>query len=112
MRLDEEMTDAVRTAGPLLRSGEMAQAIVEALAEDNPGKALTVADHSGYIRVEGPEGLVLRRETVTSILGRPFRMEELALTMTGFSGKIETTTDYVRWYFKSPTSAAKEGSTS
>ena len=99
----------MRTAGPLLRSGEMAEAIVEALAEDNPGKDLTVADHSGYIRVEGPEGLVLRRATVELILGRPFRMQELALTMTGFSGKIETTTDYVRWYFKSPSSVSQEG---
>jgi len=105
--------DPIRSAGPLLRSGEMADAIVEALEEDNPEKVVTVADHSGYIRVEGPEGLVLRRATVELILGRQFGMQELALIMTGFSGKIEMTTDYVRWYFKTEAtpepSATKEG---
>ena len=94
-------SDDIRTAGPVLRSGEMAQVIVEALQEDNPDKELRVSDHSGYIRVEGPEGLILRRDTVEQVLGRPFRMQEMEIVMTGFSGKIETTTDYVRWYFKS-----------
>lgn len=99
--MTEPTIDTIRMAGPLLRNNEMAQAIIEAIQEDNPGKQMTVADHTGYIRVEGPDGLLLRRTTVESILGRPFRMQELELIMPGFSGQIETTTEFVRWYFKS-----------
>jgi toluene monooxygenase system protein D len=91
---------SARSAGPLLRSGEVTDALIDALREDNPGKELTIADHGGYIRVEGPDGLVLNRATVEMMLGRPFMMQELEIYMTGFSGKICTTTESVRWYFK------------
>jgi toluene monooxygenase system protein D len=88
------------SAGPLLRSGEVADALIEALREDNADKELTIADHGGYIRVEGPGGLVLNRSTAEHMLGRPFSMQELEIYMTGFSGKIYTTTESVRWFFK------------
>lgn len=88
------------SAGPLLRSGEVTDALIDALKEDNADKELTIADHGGYIRVEGPGGLVLNRSTAESMLGRPFSMQELEIYMTGFSGKIYTTTESVRWFFK------------
>jgi len=101
MDLQRPAEDTTPHAGPVLRSGDIAQVVIEALAEDNPDKELVVGDHAGYIRVEAPGGLTLRRETVELLLGREFRMQELEITMTGFSGKIETTTDHVRWYFAS-----------
>jgi toluene monooxygenase system protein D len=88
------------SAGPLLRSGEVTDALIDALKEDNADKELTIADHGGYIRVEGPGGLVLNRSTAEHMLGRPFSMQELEIYMTGFSGKIYTTTESVRWFFK------------
>jgi toluene monooxygenase system protein D len=94
-----KIADAL-AAGPLLRSGEGAEALIDALKEDNAGKELTISDHGGYIRVEGPGGLVLNRSTAERMLGRPFSMQELELYMSGFSGKIHTTTDSVRWFFK------------
>jgi toluene monooxygenase system protein D len=87
-------------AGPLLRSGEVTEALIEALREDNPGKQINVADHGGYIRVEGEGGLTLNRATAEYMVGRPFSMQELEIYMTGFSGKIYTTTESVRWFFK------------
>jgi len=89
-----------RTAGPLLRSGDTTEAIIEALAEDNPDTELVVRDHAGYIRVEGDEGLILRRATAERALGRPFRMQEIEILMAGYSGKIELTEDHARWYFR------------
>jgi toluene monooxygenase system protein D len=107
------MTDAAKapaeqlakglSAGPLLRSGEVTDALIDALKEDNADKELTIADHGGYIRVEGPGGLVLNRSTAEQMLGRPFSMQELEIYMTGFSGKIYTTTESVRWFFKQTT---------
>lgn len=87
-------------AGPILRGGEVALAVIDALVEDNPEKNVQVQDHGSYVRVEAEGGMILRRETVEAMLGRPFRMQELEIWLTGFSGKIETTADYVKWYFK------------
>ena len=98
-----------RPAGPILRNSEMTQAIVEAMEEDNPSKQMIIADHNGYMRVEAEDGLILRRETVEAVLGRKFRMQELELIMSAFSGQIEMTTEYARWYFKSPASGPRDG---
>jgi hypothetical protein len=38
-------------------------------------------------------------------------MQELELIMSAFSGQIEMTTEYARWYFKSPASGPSDGST-
>jgi len=99
-----------RPAGPVLRNSEMTLAIVEAMEEDNPGKTMMIADHHGYMRVEAEDGLILRRETVEAVLGRKFRMQEIELIMSAFSGQIEMTTEYARWYFKSPNSGPGNGS--
>jgi toluene monooxygenase system protein D len=89
-----------RSAGPLLRSGDTTDAIIDALHDDNPDTRLVVRDHSGYIRVEGDNGLVLTRASAERALGRPFKMQEIEILMAGYSGKIELTEEHVRWYFK------------
>ncbi|MEV5408771.1 MmoB/DmpM family protein [Thermopolyspora sp. NPDC052614] len=89
-----------RTAGPLLRSGDTTDAVIEALREDNPGSELLIQDHGGYLRIEGEDGLLLRRETAERALGRPFRMQEIELLMAGYSGMIALTEESARWYFK------------
>ncbi len=92
--------ESTMMAGPVLRAGEVTDALIEALQEDNPGKQLQVRDASGYVRVEGPGGLTLNRRTVEDVLGRSFSMQEIEIHMTGFSGKIEMTADMIRWFFR------------
>lgn len=87
-------------AGPLLRGGEIAIAACEAIREDNPGKEILIEDHRTYVRVEAEGGLIIRRATMEEILGRPFRMQELEVNISGFSGQIETDENYMRWYLK------------
>ena len=87
-------------AGPLLRGGEIALAACEAIREDNPGKEILIEDHRTYMRVEADGGLIIRRRTMEEILGRPFRMQELEVNLSGFSGQIETDEDFMRWYLK------------
>lgn len=94
------VSGAEMMAGPVLRAGEVTDALIEALQEDNPGKELQVRDASGYVRVEGPGGLTLNRKTVEYMLGRSFSMQEIEIHMTGFSGKIEMTADTIRWFFR------------
>jgi toluene monooxygenase system protein D len=98
------MTDVVPDdkdmAGPVLRGGEIAHTAIEAIKADNPEKRIKVEDHGSYVRVEAPGGLVVRRATMERILGRPFRMQELEVNLAGFSGKIETDENQMRWFFK------------
>ena len=94
--------DAARNnaVGPVLRVGEVADAVIEALEEDNPGKTFTVEDRVAYIRAETEGECVVRAETVARLLGRPFRIAELELNLTSFAGRIETTDDTIRFYFR------------
>ncbi len=94
--------DAVRSnaVGPVLRAGEVADAVVEALQEDNPGKEFTVEDRVAYVRAETEGECVVRAETVARVLGRPFKIAELEVNLSSFSGRIETTDDTMRFYFE------------
>ena len=86
--------------GPVLRAGEVADAVVEALEEDNPGKEFTVEDRVAYVRAETEGECVVRAETVARALGRPFKIAELEVNLSSFSGRIETTDDTMRFYFE------------
>ena len=74
--------------------------MVEALQEDNPGKEFVVEDRVAYVRAETQGECVIRAETVARLLGRPFRIAELEVNLTSFSGRIETTDDTMRFYFQ------------
>ncbi|MDE0103122.1 MAG: MmoB/DmpM family protein [Bryobacterales bacterium] len=87
-------------AGPVLRGGEIAQAVIEAVHTDNPDKEIVISDHTTYVRVEAEGGCIIRRDTMEEVLGRPFRMPELEVSLTAFSGQIETNDDYTRFYLK------------
>lgn len=94
--------DTVRNnaVGPVLRAGEVADAVVEALREDNPGKEFTVEDRVAYVRAETEGECIVRAETVARVLGRPFKIAELEVNLSSFSGRIETTDDTMRFYFE------------
>jgi len=84
--------------GPVLRAGEIADAAIEAIYEDNPEKEVHVEDRTAYVRVELDGECIIRRETMEQILGRPFQMRELETVLGSFAGRIETTSDQVRFY--------------
>jgi len=84
--------------GPVMRAGELADAVVEAAREDNPGKEIRIDDKRAYVRVETDGELILRRETIERALGRPFRMPDLEIGLSSFAGRIETSPNQVRFY--------------
>jgi toluene monooxygenase system protein D len=86
--------------GPVLRSGEIATAAVEAVQIDNPGKDISIKDHIAYVRVEIEQECVIRQATMAEMLGRPFRMQEIETDLSSFAGQIEATEDYVRFYLE------------
>lgn len=88
--------------GPVIQSGEIAEAVAAAVREDNPGKEVHVSDRGSYMRIEVDDECLIRRETLERELGRPFRMQELEVNMPAFAGRIETASDHIRFYFTNP----------
>ncbi|MGR9091597.1 MAG: MmoB/DmpM family protein [Gammaproteobacteria bacterium] len=85
--------------GPVMRSGEIADAVIEAAEMDNPDKDITVEDMNAYLRISADGELILTRESIEACLGRPFRMAELEINLSSFAGKIESGTECFRFYF-------------
>jgi toluene monooxygenase system protein D len=85
--------------GPILRTSDFTEGIIEAAIEDNPGKDIRVDDKGGYVRVDTEGEMIIRRETLERTLGRPFKMVDLEVNLGSFAGRIETTMDYVRFYY-------------
>lgn len=86
--------------GPVLRASNITAAVIEAAEEDNPGKEIRVQDKLAYVRIDTEGELILRRASLERALGRPFRMSELEVNLGSFAGRIETTDDYVRFYYE------------
>lgn len=86
--------------GPVMRAGDLAQAVVEAARIDNPGKAIIVDDKRAYIRIHADQEMILNRATIEAELGRPFKMNDLEVDLSSFAGQIETADESVRFYFQ------------
>lgn len=85
--------------GPVMRAGDLAEAIVEAARIDNPGKEVFVDDKRAYMRIHTEQEMILNRATIEAELGRPFRMNDLEVDLSSFAGQIETADESVRFYF-------------
>jgi toluene monooxygenase system protein D len=85
--------------GPVMRSGDLAQAVIEAAKVDNPGKEVFVDDKRAYIRIHTDQEMILRRQTIEEELGRPFKMNDLEVDLSSFAGQIESGDESIRFYY-------------
>ena len=85
--------------GPVMRHGELAQAVAEAAQIDNPGKTIAVDDKIAYVCIETEGELVLTRATIEELLGRPLSMNDLEVELASFAGRIDTGAEQVRFYY-------------
>ena len=86
--------------GPIVRAGDVADAVAEAARLDNPDREVTVEDHVAYLRVQCVDECIIRRDTVEQTLGRSFEMRELEINLASFAGQIETTSDHIRFFMR------------
>lgn len=84
--------------GPILRSGEVADAAMDAIAEDNPGKQVFVIDRGDYIRINTLGECRLTRKSMERNLGRAFPLPRIEIEMPSFAGRIKTTDSEITWY--------------
>jgi toluene monooxygenase system protein D len=86
-----------KPVGPVLRMSGDVDAIVAAIVDDNPGQEVAVVDRGAYTRVTAPGELRVTRESIQRHLGRDFELRQLEELMSAFAGRIEVTSDEVRW---------------
>lgn len=85
--------------GPIVRAGEVAEAVAEAAIIDNPGKRVVVEANGAYSRIYTDGELIITKETLEEELGRDFDMNELEINLASFAGRIEVTKAHARFYY-------------
>lgn len=94
-----ELTDIHERVGPVLQSGTVADAMIEAIRELN--QDVQIVDRGSYVRVLVPHRCVVTREAIERHLGRPFRFPgEMEVIMSAFKGTMRTTNDEGVWELK------------
>ena len=89
-----------KPVGPVLRMSDDVDAIVAAIVDDNPGQEVTIVDRGAYTRVSGDGELRVTRKSIQRHLGRDFEMRQLEGLMSAFAGRIDMTSEEVRWRLK------------
>lgn len=85
--------------GPIVRAGEVAEAVAEAAITDNPDKKIVVEANGAYSRIYTDDELIVTKETLEEELGRDFDMTELEINLASFAGRIEVTKTHARFYY-------------
>ncbi len=98
-----------KPVGPILRMSDDVDAIVAAIVDDNPDQDIEVIDRGAYTRVSGERELRVTRESIERHLGRGFEMRQLEGLMSAFAGRIDVTSQEVRWRLKSGSEPAGTG---
>jgi toluene monooxygenase system protein D len=94
--LRADMTDSV---GPVLQTGDVANAIIAVIRMLNP--RVEVIDRGAYLRVLVPNECRLTRRLVEEHLGRPFRLPaDLESVMSSFKGTFRVSEEEATWAFR------------
>jgi toluene monooxygenase system protein D len=83
--------------GPVLGMSDDVDGVVAAIVDDNPGQQVSIVDRGAYTRVSGDGELRVTRASIERHLGRGFEMRQLEELMPSFAGRIDMTSDEVRW---------------
>lgn len=73
------------------QKNEETRSIIEAILADNPNA--TVDDQPGMFRIDVPNTMTIKRETVEEKMGRRFNLQELHINLITLTGHIDETDD-------------------
>lgn len=73
------------------QTNEETRPIVEAIELDNP--AAKVHQEPAMVKIDAPDELVIRRETIEEQLGREFDLQELQVNLITLSGHLDEDED-------------------
>ena len=89
--------NAQRFVGPVMHSGEIGEAVIDAIREDNDGRKIEVEEHASYFRVKVEGECVIRFATVAEMLGREVALRDIEANMPAFEGFIRIETERMRF---------------
>ncbi len=85
--------------GPVIRSGPLADAVIDAVADDNPGSDVIVVDRGDYLRIHTVRSCKLTRVSLERHLGQPMQLAALEADMPSFTGRLRTRVDEYEWFY-------------
>lgn len=94
------MVKSGKLVGPVISDGEIADALIYAIEQDNDGKEPLVEDHRGYVRIHLPRYCRVTQASLEEALGRPFKLAQLENAMPSFAGRIKYGDDEIVWYLE------------
>lgn len=86
-----------RYVGPVIKNGEVGEAVVEAVYEDNEGRKIEIEEHASYFRIKVEKECVIRFETVSDMLGRDVSRADIEANMPSMEGFIRVEANQIRF---------------
>ena len=106
--MDADPESAHDLVGPVIRAGNLAEAVIEAVETDNPGRDVLVLDRDDYVRIHTSGRCRLTQASLERCLGQPYQLAALEIDMPSFKGRLSTRIDEYVWFYNAP-SAARTG---
>lgn len=98
--------DAHDLVGPVIRAGNLADAVIDAVEEDNPGVDVLVLDRDDYVRIHTRERCRLTLDSLQRALGQKFQLAALEIDMPSFKGRLKTSVGEYLWFYDKPNGKA------
>lgn len=92
----------LRSVGPVMKKGDMADAVIEAIYENNSGRKINIEEHASYFRIQVQGECLVILDTVREMLGSDIVFSDIEACMPSFEGFIRVETDQVRFLAESP----------
>ncbi len=68
------------------------RSLIEAIKQDNPG--VTTLEMPGAVKLDRPDSIVVKRDTVSEKLGRDWDPQEIHLSLISMAGNLDEDDDY------------------
>lgn len=100
IEMDETDESSPNLVGPVIRSGNLAEAVIDAIEVDNPESDVLVLDREDYVRIHTTGRCRLTAASLQQALGQPYPLAALEIDMPSFKGRLKTRTDEYVWFFE------------
>ena len=80
------------------QANEESRPVIDAIVADNPNAVLT--HPTGLVKVNAPNRLTIRRETIEGLIGRAFDLQQIHVNLVTLSGHIDEDDDQLTLSWK------------